>query len=100
MGKPRAFNIVSSLLLLYFGATAASVHPPLPAEVTMNTEAGRGGCLIVKATLENGEELPFLVDTGTPLTVLDKSLAPGLGERLATLTFGMLKSGEQKCGVY
>src|SRR6185436_15312980 len=100
MGEPRAFNIVLSLLLLYFGATAASIHPPLPADVTMNKEAGHGGCLIVKATLESGEELPFLVDTGTPLTLLDKSLAPRLGERLASLTFSMLKSGKQKCGVY
>ena len=59
-----------------------SIRPPLPAETFLNKGAGRGDNLFVRLRLETGEELLFLVDTGSPCTVLDKSLEPELGKRL------------------
>jgi len=66
----------------------------------MNKEAGRGGRLIVTLRLEDGEELPFQVDTGAPITVFDKSLEPKLGKRLGTTTIWMPGSDAQKSGIY
>jgi len=37
---------------------------------------------VVRLRLEDGEELPFNVDTGSALTMLDKSLEPKLGRRI------------------
>jgi len=56
----------------------------LPADVTMNQNAGRGRLLIMPIRLESGEELPFLLDTGASGTCFDKSLEPRLGKRLDT----------------
>ena len=86
-------------LLLCSCASENSVRPRLPAEVTMNDGAGRGDLLIVPIRLADGKELPFVVDTGSPGTVLDKSLEPKLGLRLDTgtlLNFGV----KQEVGVY
>jgi len=58
----------------------------LPADVTLNKEAGHGGLLYVTLRLADGEELPFLVDTGATGTLLDKSVEPKLGKRLGTGT--------------
>jgi Aspartyl protease len=68
----------------WFHATAAPSQTQLPIEVTMNKEAGRGGLLFVSLRLEDGEELPFLLDTGASGIALDKSLEPKLGNRLGT----------------
>jgi hypothetical protein len=89
-----------SLLLLCSRATADSIHPQLPADVTMNQGAGRGSWLIVALRLESGEELPFMVDTGSPITLLDESLQPKLGKRLETMTFSSPAGGKQESGVY
>jgi hypothetical protein len=65
----------------------------------MNKDAGRGNHIIVALRLQNGPELPFLVDTGAEATLLDKSLEPQLGKRRATGTlwnFGV----KHKSGVY
>src|SRR5512142_1370683 len=72
-------SLCAILLLLNSCATkppsaATTGLPPLPADVTMNENAGRGGHLFVTLRLESGEELPAFVDTGSPMTVLDKSL--------------------------
>ncbi len=65
----------------------------------MNQDAGRGGLLIVVVRLADGEKLPLVVDTGAPLTALDKSLEPKLGKRLDTVT--LLNFGAtQDAGVY
>jgi hypothetical protein len=58
----------------------------LPAEVSINKDAGRGGMLMVTLRLEDGENLPFMVDTGSTGTLLDKSLKSKLGKRLGTGT--------------
>jgi len=52
----------------------------------MNKDAGRGDWLIVTLRLESGEKLPFVVDTGCPVTTFDKSLEAKLGKRLGTVT--------------
>jgi hypothetical protein len=81
-------------VLLCSCATQNSVHPNLPAETSFNQEAGRGGWLLVKLHLENGEELLFVVDTGSPDTVLDKSLETKLDKRLGTkkIHYGFYKN--------
>ena len=76
-----------------------SIHAQLPADVTINHDAGRGNFLFVTPQLENGEDLPLVVDTGAPGTLLDKSLEPKLGKRLGTRTIWML-GGKQKVAIY
>lgn len=61
------------------------VLPPLPEDVAMNPGANRGGLLIIKLRPENGEELPFVVDTGTAVTLFDKSWELKLGKSLGTI---------------
>lgn len=97
--KSRKLGILLSLLLLSVRATADSIQPQVPADVTMNKEAGRGGWLIVKIRLEGGEELPFIVDTGCPGCVLDKSFEPILGKRTRPFTLWTM-FGEQETGLY
>ena len=61
----------------------------------MNKDAGRGNCVIVTVRLENGKKLPFFLDTGAEVTVLDKSLEPQLGKPKATGTlhqFGVIST--------
>jgi hypothetical protein len=100
--KPGSMKINSvafactCLLLLCSCATEKSIRLRLPADVTMNKEAGQGGMLIVTLQLESGEKLPFMVDTGASGTGFDKSLAPKLGKRLGTgtaLHFGDRQEG-------
>src|ERR1700733_16293677 len=79
-----------SLLLLCSCATTrpSSVIIPasdLPADVTINKDAGRGNLLFVTLRLDDGENLPFVVDTGAESTLLDNSLEPQLGRRLGTV---------------
>jgi hypothetical protein len=87
--KLRTLGIFWGLLFLCSCATApqpAANIPAseLPADVPMNKDAGRGAWLFVTLRLERGEELPFFVDTGLTLTLLDKFLEPRLGKRLGT----------------
>jgi hypothetical protein len=51
----------------------------LPPDTAINKEAGHGDWLYVTLHLENGQRLRFLVDTGSPYTILEKSLEPKLG---------------------
>lgn len=97
----RAFGTILSLLFL---CSCATRHHPsaivavteLPADVTLNKEVARGSRLIVTVRLENGEELPFDVDTGSPMTLFDKSLEPELGQCLGTVT--LLNFGTKTVG--
>lgn len=96
--NPRGLGLFM-ILLLCSCATENSVHPRLPATVTMNKEAGRRGLLMVVVRLANDEKLPLVVDTGSPVTAFDKSLEPKLGKRLGKgtlLNFGV----KQDVGVY
>jgi hypothetical protein len=62
----------------------------------MNNDAGHGGRIIMTLRLEDGEELPFLVDTGSPLTLFDKSFEPKLGKRLGTMIINSLNGDKQQ----
>jgi hypothetical protein len=87
------------VLILCSCATIDPTRPQLPADVSFNKSAGRGGWLIVTLRLESGEQLPFLLDTGAPWTFFDKSQEPKLGKRLESGTawnFGT----KQASGVY
>ncbi len=66
-------------------ATRDSARSVLTAEAPFNKEAGKDW-LYLTLGLENGESLLFNVDTGAPVTVLDKSLEPRLGERIRATT--------------
>ncbi len=93
-------GILLNLLLLCSCATAPSARRPLPpdvsinpdahrslpADVPINQDAGRGGLLVVTVQLENGQKLPFIVDTGAGWTCFDKSLKPKLEKPLGTVT--------------
>ncbi len=57
-------------------------QPQLPPTVSMNPDAGSGNWLFVTLHLEDGEELPFFIDTGAASTFFDKSLAAKLGAPL------------------
>jgi hypothetical protein len=98
----RTLSIITNLLLLSSCATTnqrpVAAAKELPAEIAMNRDAGRGGFLFVTLRLEDGEELPFIVDTASPVTFFSKSLEPKLGKRLSTWTFS--KYGEQVSGRY
>ena len=81
--RSRTLATFLGLLLVCFRAAADSTRPQLPAEVALNKDAGRRSWVFVTLRIEPGEELPFLVDTGSPVTFLDKSLEPRLGKRLS-----------------
>lgn len=92
--------IIASACLLFL-CSCATVTPPspvivktpiaaatqLPPSQDINIDAGRGGLLFVNIGLGDGEKFPFIVDTGCPITIFDKSLEPKLGKCLDTGTF-------------
>jgi len=65
----------------------------------MNRDAGSGGYLFVTLRLESGENLLFMVDTGSPITLVDKSLASKLGERVGSIKLQTLY-GNRDSGAY
>ena len=98
----RTLNRVKILLPLRMAGLALSllglcscalVRPPapiepaqdLPADVAINPDAGRGNEWYLPLHLAGGEPLSFLVDTGSPVTIFDKSLEPQLGRRLGAM---------------
>jgi hypothetical protein len=58
--KPGTLGTFLGKLLLCSCATKNSIHSQLPADVTINKEAGRGGLLLVMLRLEGGEKLPLV----------------------------------------
>ena len=83
---PQIFSALLGLALIGYRATADSSPPKLPADITINKDAGRGSLLIVPVKLESGEELPFVVDTGSSMTLFDTSLESKLGKRVGTMS--------------
>lgn len=80
--------IAVCLMLLCSCATQNPNRAQLPDDVMMNKGAGRGDFLMTTLRLENGEPLPFIVDTGTSITLFDKSLAPQLGKKTGDINMG------------
>lgn len=85
--KLRNLTILLGLALLCSCATKNSNSCSLPADVTIDDDAGRGSWLIVMLRLDDERELPFMVDTGTADTFVDKSLEQKLGKRLGSTKF-------------
>jgi Aspartyl protease len=100
LGSFRRLGIFGGLLLLCFRTAADSVQLQLPAEMAINRGAGRGDFLFVTVRLESGENLPFIVDTGSPCTLVDKSFAPKLGKRLRTMPVDTVRHDSQKAALY
>ena len=92
-------GILLNLLLLCSCATEPDAHRSLPADVPINQDAGRGGLLMVTVQLENGQKLPFDLDTGAGITVLDESLDRKLGKPLGTLV-GNCMDGKTTFTIY
>jgi hypothetical protein len=59
-------------------------HLVLPGPATFNPKAGGGEPLVLKLNVADSEEVSFLVDTGSPVTILDRSLEPMLGRSVGT----------------
>ena len=95
--KPCKLVTILSLLLL---CSCAAIHPRLLADVPMNKDAGRGAFLIVPVRLDNGQKLPFIVDTGAEGTLFDKSLEPILGKPLSTAAVGELAGVKSTNSIY
>ena len=95
----RRISLLLFMMACSLMCMADSFQPQLSDEVTINKDAGRWNFVFVTLRLESGEELPCMVDTGSPITVFDKSLESKLGMRLRTGTMWM-GSTKQKCGVY
>lgn len=90
---------------LAFGGALAVLGAPLPPEVSINQDAGcggwfGGGWLTVKLRLETGEEVAFMVDTGSPITILDDSLKSKLGKQVGTMPVDFVGSKWQPAGIY
>jgi hypothetical protein len=99
----RTHNLLGlflSLSLLCPRVAAAPMQAQLPESMAMNAGAGSGKWLIVTLRLETGEDLPFMVDTGSPVTILDKSLERHLGERLETMGLWFAATGMRAAGIY
>ncbi|MEI9864777.1 MAG: hypothetical protein WDN00_09525 [Limisphaerales bacterium] len=77
-------TVCFGLIMLCSCATQDSVRPDLPADASMNESAGCDDNIFIKLHLENGRDLEFAVDTGSPWTILDKSLEPELGKSIGT----------------
>jgi hypothetical protein len=77
-----------------------SLHLDLPAQISLDEAACSGGPVVVTLRLENQEKLDFLVDTGSVITILDKSLEPELGHRIGTGHTPVLDSRAGAQGIY
>ena len=75
------------------------MHSQLPATVAMNKDAGRAQRIFVTLQLEDGKELPCIMDTGSPVTTLDQSLEPKLGKRCDTDSISAF-DGKHEVGIY
>jgi hypothetical protein len=80
LAKIRGIIGCFGLILLCSCATEKSPQPIEPVTASMNTLAGRDDLLFIKLRSENGKDLFFAVDTGSPYTILDVSLEPDLGK--------------------
>lgn len=99
------FITVYLLACLVFGGASAAFGAGLPPEVSINQDAGcggwlPGGWLAVKVHLETGEEVVFIVDSGSPVTIVDDSLAPKLGKRVGAKPVTFVGRKQQRAEIY
>ena len=84
-------------MLLCSCATENLVRPPLPPPIPFTQDTDH---IYIQLRLENGKEIPVIVDTGSTSTVLDKSLEPLLGNCLGTQKADFPFFGERVLNVY
>ncbi len=84
-------------MLLCSCATKNPVHPPLPPPIPFTRDADH---LFIRLRLENGKEVPVIIDTGSTGTVLDKSFEPFLGNCQGTQKVDFPFFGKQVLNVY
>ena len=70
---------IACLVFLCSCATQEPVRPVLPTETAILKDPDR---IYLTLHLNDGKELLFVMDTGAPDTILDKSLEPILGKRV------------------
>jgi hypothetical protein len=99
--KLRVFAIGTCLFsfLLCSCTTQNPAPASLPVETSFN-ESVVGDSLFATLVLETGEKLLFSVDTGNPLTILDKSEEGKLGKRLGTVKFNFAFRHRENAGIY
>jgi hypothetical protein len=94
-GWMRNYSALAVLLISLTLARAGQALD-LPPEVALDADDLGRGLLVVPIQLPNGQEARFLLDTGSPITLIDRSLRPLLGakgERLKVTVWGKKKSG-------
>jgi hypothetical protein len=94
-------TLASLLLLGWSGCATPLFHKTagLPPPVSFNEGAGRGDLLYMPVEV-NGREVQFVIDTGSPVTVVDSSLEPEMGERLGMVRASYAWYGHANMGVY
>ncbi len=97
----RILAASACLMILWSCSTHSPTRPTLPAEVALTAKVGREP-VFLKLRLETGEELQFMLDTGSPSTTLDKSLESKLGKRIGSkkVRYGWKVYGAPMNGVY
>ncbi|HSU55521.1 MAG TPA: NPCBM/NEW2 domain-containing protein [Candidatus Dormibacteraeota bacterium] len=65
--------------------TATKESLELPPEQKLSKDAGRGNLLFLPIKVGTGEEVSFVVDTGSSSTLVDESLEPLLGNQVGTM---------------
>ncbi|HXS68656.1 MAG TPA: hypothetical protein VN761_07410 [Candidatus Polarisedimenticolia bacterium] len=81
-------SVVFIVMTIFLGLLSCEAQEPIrlhfPAEAPLNKRMCHGDLVFLKLHFKPGEELWFIVDTGAPKTLLDKSLEPRLGKILGT----------------
>jgi hypothetical protein len=93
-------GLIGCLVLVCSCATRGPVGPGLPAEVAFKEDRGSDERVYLTLHLADGKPLLFIADTGATGTVLDKSLEPQLGKRLATTRVNYPFFGKTNLNVY
>ena len=83
---PTVLGILCGILL-FLGSTpsligALTPASDLPSEVKLGPDLQRYGLIVVDTTFEDGTVAKLILDTGTPVTTFDESLAKHLGKKL------------------
>ncbi|HTI71891.1 MAG TPA: hypothetical protein VMF06_18085 [Candidatus Limnocylindria bacterium] len=71
-----------------------------PAEIQMHSDTSHGEAIRVSLRLQDGREIPMLLDTGCDTVVLDQSYEPLLGRRLGLGASRLPAYGALAAGVY
>src|SRR3569833_2160052 len=94
------FMVCLCLLLECSCATQRLPPSNFAAETSFNKDAGLGKNLFITLNLEDGEKLLIAVDTGSPYTVLSKTLESRLGKCLGTTKVSYGLYGKKSVHIY